>query len=202
MDGKKPYVILLGGVGTGKSTLVEKVTKESGISSASSTSKTKSSNVIEAYDGSLIICDTPGTDSIIDKFHSNLQVAHALNFMNVSLVLLTVKADVRIESVIKGITEFMECFDPEEFPIKLIRFCIKHMDTVSWNKDELTKCLKNDFGIEKTVFSYSKKENDELIQEIKNECLKHPSERVNVNSEMFSKLFQDNDYEIKISREI
>ena len=201
MAGKKPYVILIGNVGAGKSTLVEKVTGKTGISSAASTSVTKACKVIESFDGSLIICDTPGTNSFTDQFDSNLEVAHALNFMPVNLVLITVKADVRIESVAKGLREYMECFIPEDFPIKLIGFCITHMDTVTWGEDELIRYLKFDLGIEKVIFSSHGKGSSTLVQEIKNECLKNQPVPIFVDCEMFLKLFKINNHEIKILRE-
>ena len=201
MAGRKPYVILIGNVGAGKSTLVEKVTGMTGISSAASTSVTKASDVIESVDGSLIICDTPGTNSITDQFDSNLEVAHALNFMPVNLVLITVKADVRIESVAKVLREYMECFIPEEFPIELIGFCITHMDTVTWGEDELIHYLNSDLGIEKVIFSFPQKGGSALIQEIKNESLKNQPVSIHVDCEMFLKLFKINTHEIKILRE-
>ena len=46
-----PYTILLGDVGTGKSTIVEKLSGVTGKSSDSSTSFTKSSEVFEIFDG-------------------------------------------------------------------------------------------------------------------------------------------------------
>lgn len=103
MAGSMPYVILIGNVGAGKSTLVEKVSGETGISSAASTSVTKAADVILSADDSLMICDTPGTNSITDQLSSNIQIARALNFMPVNLILITVEADVRIESVTKGL---------------------------------------------------------------------------------------------------
>ena len=201
MAGGKPYVILIGNVGAGKSTLVEKVTGMTEISSAASTSVTKASDVIESVDSSLIICDTPGTNSITDQFDSNLEIAHALNFSPVNLVLITVKADVRIESVAKGLREYMECFIPEDFPVELIGFCITHMDTVAWGEDELLHYLKFDLGIEKVIFSFPEKTGSTLVQEIKNECLKNQPVPINVDCEMFLKLFKINNHEIKILRE-
>ena len=201
MAGRKPYVILIGNVGAGKSTLVEKVTGMTGISSAASTSVTSSSDVIESVDGSLIICDTPGTNSITDQFDSNLEIAHALNFSPVNLVLITVKADVRIESVAKGLREYMECFIPEDFPVELIGFCITHMDTVTWGEHELLHYLKFDLGIEKVIFSFPEKGASTLVREIKNECLKNQPVPIYVDCEMFLKLFKINNHEIKILRE-
>ena len=201
MAGSMPYVILIGNVGAGKSTLVEKVSGETGISSAASTSVTKAADVILSADDSLMICDTPGTNSITDQLSSNIQIARALNFMPVNLLLITVKADVRIESVAKGLREYMECFLPEDFPLELIGFCITHMDTVIWEEDELIHYLKSDLGIKKVICSFPEKKRRTLIQEIKNECLKNQPVSIDIDSEIFLRLFKINNNEIKILRE-
>ena len=97
MAGRMQYVILIRNVGAGKSTNVVKATGMTGMSSAAT------SDVILSVDDSLMICDTPGTNSITDQFSSNIDIARALNFMPVNLILITVEADVRIESVTKGL---------------------------------------------------------------------------------------------------
>ena len=74
MASRMPYVILIGNVGAGKSTLVEKVSGDSGMSSAASTSLTKDVDVILSVDDSFIICGTPGTNSITDQFSSNIEI--------------------------------------------------------------------------------------------------------------------------------
>ena len=201
MAGRMPYVILIGNVGAGKSTLVEKVTGITGQSSAASTSVTKISDVIQSIDGSLMVCDTPGTNSITDQFSSSVEIARALSFMPVNLLLITVKADVRIESVAKILREYMECFLPEDFPIELIGVCITHMDTVIWVEDELIRCLKSDLGIEKVICSFPEKKTRALIQEIKDECLKNQPVSIDIDSEIFLRLFKVNNNEIKILRE-
>ena len=201
MAGRIPYVILIGNVGAGKSALVEKVTGMTGLSSAASTSVTKTSDAILSVDHSLLICDTPGTNSITDKFSSNVELARALNFMPVNLLLITVKADVRIESVTKGLREYMECFLPEDFPIELIGFCITHMDTVIWVEDELIHYLKSDLGIEKVICSFPEKKSRTVIQEIKDECFKNQPVSFDIDGEIFLRLFKINNNEIKILRE-
>ena len=201
MADRSSYVILMGNIGAGKSTLVEKVTGETGISSAASTIATKSCDIIQSSDDSLILCDTPGTNSICDRFQSNLEVAHAFNFMPVDLILITVKADVRIESVAKVLTEYMECFLPEDFSPDLIGFCITHMDKVTWGEDELIQCLKLNLGIEKAIFSSLEKDSMTLAQEIKDACLKNQPVKIYVDSEMFLQLFKINNNEVKILRE-
>ena len=73
------------------------------------------------------------------------------------------KASVRIQSAVKGITDYLECFVPENVPIELIGFCITHMDTVNWGKNELTECIKTGLGIKKVIFSCTEKKGFALI---------------------------------------
>ena len=151
MAARKTYVILMGDVGAGKSTLVEKMTGITGISSAGSNRATKTSQAFELADWSLIICDTPGTNSVNDSFQCNLEIARALNFLPVNLVLITVKASVRIDTVVTALRGYIERFAQLDFPMELIRFCITHMDTVEWEADELIQLLKSGLGIEKKI---------------------------------------------------
>ena len=199
MTGIKRYVVLIGNAGTGKSALVEKVTGMNGISSGASIRVTKSSNVYEAADGSLMICDTPGIHSFDDSFRSNLEIARALNFFPVDLVLITVKADIRIEPVVKYFRKYMECFLPENFPKKLIGFCITHMDKVSWGENEMS-VLKNESGIENVILSCPEKKSTTLTKEIRDLCKKQPV-TISVDNDLFSKLFEIKNDKIKVLRE-
>lgn len=201
MAARKSYVILIGDVGAGKSTLVEKMTGITGISSAGSNRATKTSEAFELADCSLIICDTPGTNSVNDSFQCNVEIARALNFLPVNLVLITVKASVRIDTVVATVREYMERFVLLELPMELIRFCITHMDTVDWEEDKLTQLLKNSLGNKKTIFSSPRKESLTLVTEIKAECLKTQEMTISVGSALFSRLFEIDKHQIKSLKE-
>ena len=62
-----PYVVLLGDVGTGKSSIVEKVSDVTNLASDEDTSVTKSSKAFWSIDGSLLVADTPGSNAMEDK---------------------------------------------------------------------------------------------------------------------------------------
>ena len=96
-----PYVVLLGDVGTGKSTIVEKVSNVTNLASDGDTSVTKSSTVFWSIDGSLLIADTPGSNAIEDKLKHNLGIAGALNYLPVSKMFILVKAETRLDSVVE-----------------------------------------------------------------------------------------------------
>ena len=80
-----PYVVMVGDVGTGKSTVVEKLTQVTGRSSDASESFTKTSGAFWTPEGNLIINDTPGSNALREKVEHNVWIAAALNYMEVSM---------------------------------------------------------------------------------------------------------------------
>lgn len=198
------YVILMGDAGAGKSTLVEKVTGKKGRSSASSTSATKASALFRSVEadgkGSFIICDTPGTNSATERFQHNLHIAHALNFQLVNLILIVVKADTRIETVLDRVGDYMGRFLPEDLPEELLGLCITHMDQVNWKEGEVIKHLNNNFGIKSVITTSNETQGHALACKIGKECSKTPH-RINVDSEMFLKLFKIQNNNLKVLRE-
>ena len=72
---KVPYIVLIGDVGSGKSTIVEKITGREGRSSNSDTSFTKTSQAFWVSDKSMKICDTPGSNAMDDKLNHNVWIA-------------------------------------------------------------------------------------------------------------------------------
>ena len=128
-----PYVVLMGDVGTGKSTIVEKVTNETNLASNGDTSVTKSSTVFWSIDGSLLIADTPGSNALEDKLDHNMWIAGALNYLPVSKMFILVKAETRLDSVVDNIRKYSDRFvtlDPSAIGV-----LITHMDTVAWSSE-------------------------------------------------------------------
>ena len=103
---KPPYVVLLGDVGTGKSTLVEKLTEREGRNSNANESFTRATDVFWVFDYSLIIADTPGSNALKEKLEHNVHIAAAFNFRPVSRILIVVKAETRIDSVIDNVRKY------------------------------------------------------------------------------------------------
>ena len=126
-----PYVVLLGDVGTGKSTIVEKVSNVTNLASDGDTSATKSSTAFWSIDGSLLVADTPGSNAIEDKLKHNLGIAGALNYLPVSKMFILVKAETRLDSVVDNIRKYSDRF--VEFDPDILGVLITHMYTVSWS---------------------------------------------------------------------
>ena len=99
----KCYIVLVGDVGTGKSTLTEKTCDANDISSDSKTSVTKTTRTYHSVDGNMIIADTPGCNAMRDRLSHNAEIAVAMNFADVSKIMIVVKADTRIDNVIGNV---------------------------------------------------------------------------------------------------
>ena len=197
----KPYIVLIGDVGAGKSTLVEKICDEIGRSSNADQSYTRSCEVIESYDRSLEICDTPGSNPMADMFQHNLHIAHALNYKHVSCVLIVAKADLRRDNTISRVREYAESFIPENLPEELIGVCITHMDTVNWTKLDLMPIL-HELGVSTAIFSSKNTPREELVSGLLNECRTKRPVALNIDGEKFLTIFKISNNNIKILRQV
>ena len=112
------YVVLLGDVGSGKSTVVEKLTGEKGRSSESSISYTRTSEAFRVPDGSLIISDTPGSNAMDYQLEHNVWIAAAFNYRLVSRLFIVAKAENRKDTVIDSISKYANRFlEPAEMDV-------------------------------------------------------------------------------------
>ena len=189
-----PYVVLLGDVGTGKSTLLEKLTEQRGKSSQANESFTRSSEVFWAPDGRLIVADTPGSNALKDTLEHNVQIAGALNYRPVSRIFIVVKAETRIDSVVDNVRKYADRF--LELPMDVVGVVVTHMDTVDWTEKDFAPRIEHDLGIDSVVFS-SMTTNRETLQ---NNILKTCTERHNlpVDDANFFKLFKIHNHHRKI----
>ena len=189
-----PYVVLIGHVGTGKSTLIEKLTNAKNRSGDGSRSVTRSSEPFWTFDGSMVICDTPGTNPEADKFQHNVNVAAALNFHPISRLLIVVKADTKMANPLDRIREFAT--DLLELPDGIIGTLVTHMDTVSWNEGEFKDMVQNELGIDCVLFSKKNSHRKFLLDDILATCTETMNLRVDHDN--FLKLFKIGKSERKI----
>ena len=182
------YAVLLGDVGSGKSTLVEKVAGESGRSSDSCMSYTKSSEVFWVPDGSLVVADTPGSNALKEKLQHNIWIAGALNFMPVSRIFIVVKAEERIDTVIKNVRQYADSF--VELPMDVVAVLVTHMDipTLRWTEKDFTPLIDEELGIDRVVFSSKDTAGDTLVRDILKTCIEQHD--LTIDSENFLKLFK------------
>eukprot|EP00116_Pleurobrachia_bachei_P004257 sb/3464519/ len=185
---KKPFIVMIGDVGTGKSTIVEKIAEQSGRSGDASFSLTTQSEIFWSYDGSMMIADTPGCNAIQDPFTHNQWVASAINFAPVSKIFIIVKADTRIDSVVTKVLQYNDKL--LEIPEELVGVLVSHMDTVGYS-DKLLKDTIQEYCQIKDIVLTSKDEAPHLL--LRN--LKKISERTKpiefqIDGELFLKIFR------------
>ena len=70
-----PYVVMIGDVGIGKSTIVEKLTGEQRLASSGGKSFTKDAIVYLSKNDRVWICDTPGSNPIEERYEHNIWIA-------------------------------------------------------------------------------------------------------------------------------
>ena len=192
--GDPHYVVLVGDVGAGKSTLVEKLTGVKGRSLAGSECFTRSSETFCVPNGSLIISDTPGSNVKKDRLESNVCTAQAFNFRPVSKVFIVVKAEVRMDSVIDNVRKFADCF--LELPMELVGVIVTHMDTVEWTESSFSSAVSEDIGIDTVVYSAPSTSGNKILSDILATCGK--KHELKVDSENFLKLFKIHNHNRKI----
>ncbi|XP_068751443.1 uncharacterized protein [Montipora capricornis] len=181
-----PYIVLLGDVGTGKSTILEKLTGEKGRSSDATESFTRTSDVFWAPDGSLIVADTPGSNALKEKLEHNVEIASALNFAPVSRIFIVVKAETRIDSVVDNARKYADRF--LELPMDVVGVLVTHMDMVDWTEKDFTPIIDNELGIDTVVFSWINTNRETLKKSILKTCTQKYN--LTVNGENFFKLFK------------
>ena len=155
-------------VGTGKSTIVEKLTNEvnrSSDSGASSGSFTRDSAVFWTFDRSMVISDTPGSNPMQDKLNHNISIARALNFKPVWKILVIAKAETRMDNVVDAIRKYAERL--LEFPMDLVGALVTHMDMVSWSAKDFSAVTEKKLGMEAVVFSGIDTPREVLLEDLR-----------------------------------
>ena len=189
-----PYVVFLGDTGTGKSTIVEKLTGEKERSSNDSESYTSSSEAFVVQGGGLIVADTPGSNCRKDKVEHNIWIAGALNFRPVSRIFIVSKAQPRIDSVIDNVCKYADNF--VELPPDVIGVLVSHMDMVEWRKEDFISAIDDELGIDAVIFSSLDTTAETLQSEILGTCTGQHD--LTVNHANFAKLFKIPNNHIKI----
>ena len=193
--GSAEYVVLLGDVGSGKSTVIEKLTGEKGRSSDSSVSFTRTSEACCVPDGSLIISDTPGSNAMDDELEHNVWIATAFNYKPVSRLFIVVKAENRKDTVIDNISKYANRFlEPAEMDI--LGVLVTHMDTVKWTEEEFKRDVERKLGIDTVVFSGMDTQAETLLDNILKTCTK--KHNLTVDDENFFKFFKLHSNQMKI----
>lgn len=191
------HVVPIGKVGHGKSTLVEKVTGITGISSSAAESFTRCSQAFPSECEQLVMIDTPGSNARKFRVESNIWIAHALNYAPVSLILIVVKADTRIDNTLEDVQAFTECFADLEDHVAV---CVTHMDKVQWTREDFSPILLSDAGIDHVMYV----DLETPSAEVRNSILELRREAVDlrIDAGNFLRFFRINDQSSKILRSV
>ncbi|KAL5261985.1 hypothetical protein ACHWQZ_G007628 [Mnemiopsis leidyi] len=192
------YVVLMGEVGVGKSTVVEKLSGIAIPTGKNPRSVTRKYRRYLSYDKTILVSDTPGCNPIEDQLEHNQQIAAALNYRPVSRILITVKADIRLANVMSIVKKFSERL--LDFSDEVIGVLVTHMDSVTWESHELKQKITEEFGIECVLYSGKETPREILLGQITSVCIKPVP--IKVDEKKFSRLFKINDKKIKIQKEI
>ncbi|XP_066933368.1 uncharacterized protein [Clytia hemisphaerica] len=192
---KAPYIVLVGNVGSGKSTIVEKLAGVDGRSSSSASSATRSAEYFLTPDQSLLIADTPGTNPRKDKLEHNNEIAAALSYREVSKFIVVVKASLRMDQTLDDIKQYYDRFNA--LPEDLVGVLVTHMDLhKEWDEEEILEAIDEDFEITDVVFSDRQKKGFDLCKDVLRTCRK--TFVIDMQSDLFSRLFRFKDSNRKI----
>jgi len=201
-----PTVVMLGACGHGKSTLVEKATGLTGLSSAAATSYTVLSTTYRSTCGRLQVIDTPGSDalaeSVEDRVKNNLHIASALSSFPVTLLLVVVKADKRIDRVVSQARGFSDNFIDFD---QNLAVCVTHMDEVqgTWSKEQCSEHLRKQLDFDLVLYSQLDTPSDELIDEILRLCQRVDRPlNFTIDSDNFLQYFTIHDNQRRILRTV
>ena len=162
---------------------------------ASDFESTSSSTCFLVPDGRLIICDTPGSNAMVNTFRQNVWIAQAMNFQPVSKILVVVKADCRIDNVVGRVTEYDDRF--LDMDADLMGVIVTHMDTVQWSRDTCVGHIRSR-GINHVVFTDKDLPGSTLEDLILRICT--TTHNISVDHENFLNLFKIGDYDRRIVR--
>lgn len=190
-------VVMIGDVGMGKSTIVEKITGSIGLSSSADESFTTASVLCETWCKRLQLIDTPGANPMQEKLKHNVWIAHAMNYMPVSLLLIVVKADTRIDNTIGMVRNYAERLMNMS---DILGVCVTHMDMVTWTQQRFLRCLNDELGFDRAVFTGTTTLGPVLVDDILG-CCQTPMD-LNINSANFLEYFNISNNNLKILRSV
>lgn len=190
-------VVLIGDVGAGKSSLVEKVIGTEMFSSDAPKNFTEVSRAFRTPCQRLLLIDTPGSNAMRENLQHNVCKVNALLFRPVSLVLLVVKAEVRIGITLDHVRKYMELF--VEFGDHL-GVMITHMDTTTgWDLKEAAALIKDELDIESVAGFGKDDRSTDVSNEIFKFCRPAPVD-FGENQDRLWQLFPVGDKNVKISK--
>jgi len=123
-----------------------------------------------------------------------VNIAAALNFRPVSRIVIVVKAETRIDTVVDNVRKYADRF--LELPMDVVGVLVTHMDMVTWGEKEFTRLIDDELGIDMIVFSWITADHQTLKKSILKTCT--AIHNLTVDDENFFKLFKIHSNDQKI----
>jgi GTP-binding protein EngB required for normal cell division len=165
-----PYAVLLGGVGTGKTSFLNKIANEKLLTASGGKSLTKNVQVRNAsYGNGFKVSDTPGTGAMDDKLKHAVALCATLTLHKVSGILICVKAG-RHEEIKQNVED--QFIRVENYSDKII-VIITHFDTIkeidkpNSQFEEICVMMDDYFGIKSVIAVGKDADSEKLCQAIR-----------------------------------
>ena len=173
-----PYVVMVGQVESGKADVAKKLVHPEFVSSNCGNNPIKTSDLFWTFDGTIVICDVPEDLSESEIFVENIPLALALTFEPLSQILITVKANDDIYTVLENIRMYSETLlRLTHHDNQFVGALITDVDTIStWHPDELKLLAEKEVGLKCILFS----KKDSLSTDIVKEFHKINGKKLNV----------------------
>jgi len=185
---------LMGDVGSGKSTICEKVTGRVGLSSPSSTSFTRDSKVF-LVDNKYWLADTPGLNSSTKKLHHALNLLGALRYRPITSILVICSMKDRIDGLIESLTHLIDSFY-EDFESIIAVIVTKHDLYSHISKEEIQEALREQ-SIKNIMVTEKSTTKSELL-EFLNGLTTNVAVEVNIESKELTSYFNLADADLKL----
>ncbi len=178
-------VVLIGPVGIGKTTFLNKICDVKFETSNAGYSCTRQVQYSFTLNHDLIIIDFPGLKATRDVAkHLKTQII-ALKNISIKMICLMIKYSTRYDDLERDISEMLNIFEKY---IENIVVIITHCDEMTLPKqEEIKEIFSTGFDIHHIIFSYLKKNSMTLINEMNNIQNKMKNiERISINTRNFA----------------
>eukprot|EP00026_Physarum_polycephalum_P007742 Phypoly_transcript_07808.p1 GENE.Phypoly_transcript_07808~~Phypoly_transcript_07808.p1 ORF type:complete len:460 (+),score=62.87 Phypoly_transcript_07808:80-1459(+) len=188
----KKYVVLMGKVGVGKTTLFNKITNSNEPVDEGQDSITRKVTIANVAHGNvpMAVSDTPGLSSLSDTLHHALSIRNALNRQEVHAIVVVVKFE-RAGVMLRHISDVFESFGDYTSHLCVV---VTHWDKIQKKGEDRvkkeTKDIKDSFanaGITKVIYVGKNTQPKDLCTQLVAHCSPSPAVIKIAKSQIYKK---------------
>eukprot|EP01133_Synstelium_polycarpum_P013854 gene13854-16338_t len=202
----QPHIVITGAEQVGKSSLVELLTGATGISSSGDKKRTRASLAYPTLH-KFVIIDTPGNNPIDDVVSHNMWIAQAFCLHPVSLLIVCVEANTRLNIIIGQLLDQMQRFSDRFASIlcvmvtKMDRIWLAEKDHETLNEEQIFEEINKRFKVKRVLFNGKGKDQLVMADEIMDMCRKaNTALQINIKHEEFFSIFNIAGSDINVLR--